>query len=269
MTYKVYIHTFPNGKKYIGLCKGSEKKRWGIGGKKYAEHPVMNAAIQKYGWDNIKHEIVASGLTKEEAMKMEETLIAKYKTFPPSLGFGYNCTSGGESRLPSDEERAKMSEKSRKWWSDPQNKEKWIRNRTGKKKNLTEEQRHEIGRKLAEFNRGKPLSEEHKKKISESEKGRKPWNTGMKMPEEYCKKLSEIHKKMKHVRSEHHNKMILEACRKPVMCVETGVIYCSQREAAIMTNTNEGKIGKVVKGERKTAGGYHWVRVEKEKTCQT
>lgn len=263
MTYKVYIHTFPNGKRYIGLCKGSEKKRWGIGGKKYANHPIMNAAIQKYGWDNIQHEVVATGLTQQEAMKMEETLIAQYKTFPPSLGFGYNCTSGGESRLPSDEERATRSKKSLEWWSNPQNKEKWVRNRTGKKKNLTDEQRKEIGRRLSEFNRGKPLSDEHKMKISESAKGHKPWNTGIKMPEEYCKKLSEIQKKIDHTHSEYQDKMILEACRKPVICVETGVVYYSQREAAMLTNTNEGKISEVLKGSRKTAGGYHWKRAEK------
>lgn len=263
MTWKVYIHTFPNGKRYVGICKGSVKKRWGIGGKRYKRHPVMSAAIAKYGWDNIKHEIVASNLSQEEAMKMEEMLISKYKTFPPSLGFGYNCTSGGESRVPTPEQREKIGERSRLWWSDPKNREHMSEAQVGVRR-FTEEQKIEIGKRLAEHNRGRCHTEEHKRKISESGKGRKAWNTGMKMPEEYCMKLSEMRRGKPKPHSEHQDKMILEACRKPVMCVETGVVYYSQREAAMETNTNEGKLSEVLKGSRKTAGGFHWKRVPRE-----
>ena len=264
MNWKVYIHTFPNGKRYVGICKGSAKKRWGICGKKYDRHPVMSAAISKYGWDNIKHEIVASNLSQKEAMQMEEMLIAKYKTFPPSLGFGYNCTTGGESRIPTDEQREKVGEYFREWWSIPENRENIIKSRIGKRKPMSEEEKARNAERLAEHNRGRPLAEERKRKISESLKGKKPWNKGMKMSDEYCKKLSDIQKKIDHSHSEYQDKMILEACRKPVMCVETGIVYSSQREAARATNTNEGKLSEVLKGLRKKAGGFHWKRVPKE-----
>lgn len=270
MTWKVYIHTFPNGKRYIGICKGSTQKRW-RSGKGYDMHPVMKSAISKYGWENIKHEIVATDLTQEEALKMEEMLIAQYKTFPPSLGFGYNCTTGGESRIPTEEQRKKVGEYFREWWKDSQNRERMTKSRTGIKR-FTEEQKAQIGKRLSDFNRGKPLTEEHKRKISESEKGRKPWNTGMKMPAAYCKKLSEIQKTKCHKHSEHQDKMILEACRKPVMCIETGITYYSQREAAMATSTNESKISEVLNGNRKTAGGFHWARVPREEgedQCRT
>ncbi|MBO5969223.1 MAG: hypothetical protein J6S14_12080 [Clostridia bacterium] len=263
MTWKVYVHTFPNGKRYVGICKGSAKKRWGIGGKHYDKHPVMRAAIAKYGWDNIKHEIVATDLSQKEAMNMEEMLIAKYKTFPPSLGFGYNCTTGGESRIPTEEQIKETGKRSKQWWSDPKNRERMSKAHTGVKR-FTEEQKAEMSRRLAEFNRGRPLSEERKKKISDTLKGRKPWNTGLKMSEEYCKKLSDIKKGKPRPHSESHNRAVLEACRKPVMCVETGMIYYSQREAAMATNTNEGKLSEVLKGTRKTAGGFHWKRVPRE-----
>lgn len=261
--WSVYIHTFPNGKKYVGICKCTPKKRWGAGGKRYNEHPVMSAAIRKYGWDNVTHEIVANGLTQQEAMKMEEALIAKYKTFPPTLGFGYNCTSGGESRIPSDETREKIGSASKKYWDTPGYRELQIASRTGKKRDYSPERRKQIGEKLAAFNRGKHLSEEHRRKISEAGKGRNAWNTGLKMPDDVRKKLSEIQKTKCHKHSEYHDKMILEACRKPVLCVETGIVYYSQREAAKETGANEGKISEVVKVSRKTAGGYHWQRVEK------
>ena len=44
------------------------------------------------------------------------------------------------------------------------------------------------------WNKGKTLSKETRKKISESGKGRIPWNKGKPMSEEYKRKLSEAHK---------------------------------------------------------------------------
>lgn len=262
--WKVYVHTFPNGKRYIGICKGTTAKRWGKGGKGYDRHPLMRDAISEYGWETIKHEIVADGLTQKEAMALEERLIGEYKTFPPSLGFGYNCTSGGESRIPTDEQRKKTSETSKKWWKVPENRNAIIAKRTGQKRNYSEARRKEIGERLANINRGKHLSEEHKKKLSELRKGTTPWNTGVKMSEEYREKLSQLRKGRPIKHSDIQDMRIYETCRKPVMCVETGVIYGSQREASKLTNTNEGKISNVLSGLRKTAGGYHWIRVQKE-----
>lgn len=42
----------------------------------------------------------------------------------------------------------------------------------------------------------------------------------------------------------------------------TGVIYESITEAARQTNINKSGIARYCKGERKTAGGYHWEKVE-------
>ena len=52
----------------------------------------MNA-INKYGWNNIQHEIFASNLTKDEACDMEKTLITLLKS---NRGYGYNYTNGGD-----------------------------------------------------------------------------------------------------------------------------------------------------------------------------
>lgn len=114
-SYSVYIHTFPNGKKYVGITSQKPEKRW-ENGKGYRrknngkyQQPLMAKATLKYKWDDISHEIVFDGLTKEEAEQKEIELIAKYQSNNPE--YGYNITSGGEGSLgwnPTEEWREKQ-----------------------------------------------------------------------------------------------------------------------------------------------------------------
>lgn len=91
----VYIHTvIENGKKYVGQCNGDPKERWGSNGYRY-KGLYFYTAIIKYGWQNIRHEIVATGLTQEEADKLERELIKQYKT--NDKRFGYNVAIGGKN----------------------------------------------------------------------------------------------------------------------------------------------------------------------------
>jgi len=86
--YKVYIHTFPNGKKYVGITKQDVIKRWGLHGTGYKGQRFLWDAIQKYGWDNVIHEIVMYGLFESEALAVETALIKQFKTYDSN--FGYN-----------------------------------------------------------------------------------------------------------------------------------------------------------------------------------
>lgn len=88
----VYIHTCPNNKKYIGITKDT-KRRWGSMGQEYHSCKSFYYAIRKYGWINIKHDILHNNLSKEEAEQLEIECIKKYKT--TNLQYGYNMTSGG------------------------------------------------------------------------------------------------------------------------------------------------------------------------------
>ena len=88
--YCVYRHIFPNGKSYIGISKDAEK-RWN-GGAGYNTQPKMARAINKYGWDNVKHEILSERLTKELAQQLEKHYIAEYD----SIRNGYNTSIGGD-----------------------------------------------------------------------------------------------------------------------------------------------------------------------------
>lgn len=53
-----------------------------------------------------------------------------------------------------------------------------------------------------------------------------------------------------------------KTAKQKIINVETGVIYESITEAARQTNINKSGIARCCKGERKTAGGYHWEKVE-------
>ena len=88
MLYSVYMHTFPSGKKYVGVTKDISQ-RWRPGA--YASNKKMYAEIEQVGWDKIKHEVLFSGLSREDAQKKEIELIKEYDT----IKHGYNKSRGG------------------------------------------------------------------------------------------------------------------------------------------------------------------------------
>lgn len=184
--YFVYMHISPNGKRYIGITQNC-LKRWrnGLG---YWRNKYFYNAIQKYGWNNFEHIVVAENLTLDEAEEIEIELIAKYKTNEKE--FGYNHAEGGKINHGyklSDETRKKLSES-----------HIGIPN-ANKGKSISEEHKNKISKSLKNKRigenhhfYGKHHSEETKEKISESNKG-KSRNAG----EDnywYGKNFSEEHK---------------------------------------------------------------------------
>lgn len=92
MSYSVYKHITPNNKVYIGITSLDPVSRWnkGFG---YKNNKYFYSAIKKYGWDNIHHEVILSGLTKQQAERIETDLIAKYDS--ANRKNGYNICLGG------------------------------------------------------------------------------------------------------------------------------------------------------------------------------
>lgn len=111
--YSTYCQIFPNGKIYVGITSKKPEQRWQKG-KGYGEGSFVRNAIEKYGWENVETEIVASNQTEEEAKNFERLLIKQLDTMNPE--HGYNLTSGGEM-VPgycySEIARKRMSEKKR------------------------------------------------------------------------------------------------------------------------------------------------------------
>lgn len=94
MGYCVYKHTSPSGKVYIGITGRKPEHRWN-NGNGYYQNKHFKSAIDLYGWENFTHEIIADGLTKEEACQLEKNLISAYKS--NNKEFGYNKSIGGEN----------------------------------------------------------------------------------------------------------------------------------------------------------------------------
>lgn len=106
--YSVYKHTTPSGKVYIGITSKPVEKRW-LNGRGYRRNEHFWNAIQKYGWDNIEHTVLASGLSKEEASEVEKMYISLFHSH--EMKHGYNLTEGGETGIVHTmESRRKLSE---------------------------------------------------------------------------------------------------------------------------------------------------------------
>lgn len=107
--YSVYIHIFPNNKKYIGITSQTPHRRW-RNGNGYKSQEMLTRAINKYGWENIEHIILFENLTQEQAEQKEIELINEYKT--NIRKYGYNIEAGGNSARGyhlSEKTRKKMS----------------------------------------------------------------------------------------------------------------------------------------------------------------
>lgn len=212
------MHTSPNNKKYIGITSQKPKRRWRKNGEGYKDHLYFWRAIQKYGWDNFKHDILYVDLTKEEAEQKEVELIAYYNS--NDIDFGYNMSIGGESGSKgykyTEEQRKRMSE-----------------NRKGEKngmygKHHTEESIEKGRIKHLREN----LSPDTIHKMSVAKKGKKRSNESIRKQ--------------------------AEAISNKVICIETYVVYNGTKEAGRVNNIDPSCISKVCRGERKTAGGFHW-----------
>lgn len=284
--HKVYKHTFPNGKIYIGITLQKPEDRW-INGKGYHHNSYMINAINKYGWENIKHEILFDNLTKEQAIEKEIELIAFYRS--NKRDFGYNIESGGNyAGCVSEETKKKISnsckgktmpreaveriaEKNRGKKRSPEVCAKLSQQRMGKKRGKRSYEHNENMRKaltgkkrtleqrqrMSEAQKGKKMSEEARKKIGLAHKGKK-------VSEETRRKMSEV-KKGKTASPETREKM-RKRMQKKVRCIETGEIFNSVLEAtAYYGFKSHRSICASAQNPCVRAGGKHWEYINEKK----
>lgn len=144
VVYLVYMHTAPNGKAYIGQTFDYQRRCWEH--KKQKRCIAFSRAIQKYGWDNFKHEVLKDSLTLEEANIWEKFYIERFNTIKPN---GYNIRTGGNNSRLHESSKIKIGNANRgRIVSD------------------------ETRKKLATF-KGKKHSEEHKENMRAKMTGRK------------------------------------------------------------------------------------------------
>ena len=103
--YKIYVHTTPDGRKYVGVTsKENPERRWRKG-EKYKVNIRFYNAIKSVGWDNIKHQVLETVEDKEIAIKREEYYTLLWRSNEPE--FGYNIYVG---HIQSEETKNKRSE---------------------------------------------------------------------------------------------------------------------------------------------------------------
>lgn len=264
-TYCVYIHTNKiNNKKYVGLTKHgyNPNRRWmnGIG---YDGCAYFYHAIQKYGWDNFDHEIIASNLTLSEANHFEEILIKMLDTMNPSNG--YNLKAGGETNVMSQATRDKMREsQTGKTISEQTRRKMSVNSKSGTK---------EVREKISAALTGRMLSEETKRKIGSASKGR---NVGRKHTEEELEKMKAKRRSGQRKQggapkgvpiSEETKKKIQEGSHKKQVVQKSlnGDVlryYDSMSNASRVTGVNLGSISSCCNKRFRTAGGFIWEFVD-------
>ena len=94
MEWVIYKHTAPSGNIYIGQTCKNPNYRWS-NGNGYKHAPKFWNAIKKYGWNNITHEIIESGIKEQKIANEREIYWIK---FYDSYKHGYNATLGGDSQ---------------------------------------------------------------------------------------------------------------------------------------------------------------------------
>ena len=281
--YIIYKHTLVldcshKGWSYIGQTVQKVNSRW-RNGRGYRNSGIFRKAINKYGWENFSHEILADNIkTKIEANKLEQKFITKYHTYikDPNC-MGYNMTPGGDGGGFAGHKHS--------------NKSKNKARQANKGKARSEEAKKHY--KEAALRRP-PMSAEIKLKISNTRKSLKipsPTTT-----EILCIETQQIYPSIKAAveatgftaiprciqgknltAGGYHwakttdfqkiaqfstfiNGQQLPAgynnC-KAVVCIETGRIFLSIKEASAFI----GCVGidRVCRKERSTAGGYHWM----------
>lgn len=122
--YFLYKLTFPNSKIYIGQTVDFFKRMRGhksdsFNPKRMSRNCQVNNAIRKYGWDNVKKEIVLT-CKKERIDTFEREYIKLFRS--TNRAFGYNRESGGNSKKIVSVESRRLISKSRsgkKTWSKP------------------------------------------------------------------------------------------------------------------------------------------------------
>lgn len=226
--YTVYKHTTPSGKIYVGITSKPVEQRW-LNGRGYSRNEHFWNAIQKYGWENIKHDILETGLTREQAASAEIRFIALFDS--ANQNKGYNLTLGGEKG-------AKHTEESRR---------KLSKSKLGKRYNI-----------------GVPFTEERKKHLRENHadvSGDKNPNFGKKWTEEQIA-IRQAHRTYKSGGEAPTARPILQLDTEGNVVKRWGSISEASAEYC------KSSIKDCLRGKYKQHKGYLW-RYEDEKRNQT
>ena len=248
-----------NGKRYIGMTSQSPNERF-RNGNGYKSSPHFFHAIQKYGWNNFDHMILAQNLSKDEAIRKEIEIIALYRS--NDAKFGYNITPGGE--VCAGEDNPWFGKK-----HTAESKEKMSRAKKGVPKS------EEWRRKISNSNKGKIVSDQTKEKMRKSHadvSGKNNPMYGKRLSKEHIEKMVAASKTEKAIEKMKKNKIWHEGKNNPnakrVICIETQKIYDTVNDAAADNGCNPTKVSAVCHGKRNHTKNLHFEFIRKERNFE-
>ena len=259
--YTVYRLTDPEGKMYIGCTGLQPKRRWGKG---YTKNTPVRKAIDKIGWENFEKSVCCENLTREGAEKLERWFIAYYDSTNPEKG--YNRALGGLGKGVCMCETTKMLNrlsKNRQYEMDPGLRER-VKNgvREAYRKDPSYRVRIIEGHRRA-YSEDPDLRERVRKGVLKAYENdpnywKKVSSSKKRFYAERPEKRENISRGMREYLSKPENRAFInsDSRPKPVICVETGEYYPSQRAAEKATGLYG--IHKVCAGKKLTSGGFHW-----------
>ena len=256
--YCVYVHkNKTNGKRYCGITSQTPENRWRRYGTGYTHNTHFQNAISKYGWDGFEHTIIASGLTKEEANNLERAYIREFNLLDQN--FGYNQTKGGDGT-----DGYKHTELT---------KQKMSKSRIGH--TCDEETRNKISKKnsgssngmygVIPWNKGATMPDDVRQKISAHRKGKTSGKShpmyGKKHSDESRRKMSESQKGRAAWNKDIHTGIKPANAKAVGMYNDNGElikVYQTISEASLAVGACNGNISACCRGRVKHACGYVW-----------
>ena len=284
-TYIIYVHTNKiNGKKYVGQTRYSLEERTKKDGYGYRNQSKFYNAIIKYGWENFDHEILYTGLSQEEANKLEIQLIKELDT----IDNGYNIHTGGSHHNPTRMIEGKIG-KEASWYGKKHSEEyKQYMSQLMKKKWQNEEYRLQVCENMKKNHAdvaGKNNTQSKavyciEKDIVKDSCGDMAVYLGFdrvnggKIIGAVCRQEKYKYQNYHFVwATEKDNKNLIETILEKdknciyhgceVICLETNKIYKSYKEASRDTGADASSISRCCNGKQKTAGGKHWQLLKK------
>lgn len=276
------IENLVNGKKYIGqsqdVYKRFNKHRSDLRNNRHHSFYLQHS-WNKYGENNFAFKIIEQ-CSVDSLDKKEVEYISFYNTCDKSFGYNIECGGNALKKL-SEETKKKISSRLRGRKFSDDHKRKLSESLTGKNnpmygkigklnpqygRDMSGENNPHYGfkhtdsakEKMSKVHKGKPLSTEQRKKISERFKGDKnPWY-GTHLTADMRRKMSEAHKKIPIAKQ--CREASIKANSKQVAQYDLNgfilQIFSSAKEAGRRLGIDSSGISKVCRGVNKTVSGF-------------
>jgi group I intron endonuclease len=243
------ITNIVNGKVYIGQTVRTLKARWAQHCSKKGCLLIYNA-IKKYGKDSFTIEQIHLANSLNELNQKETEYIKIFNSLYPN---GYNLNTGGGNKKWSQKSKGKMS-KSHMGKKLTESHKEAIRRSVKKVFTENPERLKNSHKALKDWNnqnrlkgyhpkRGKRLSEESKKRISEAKKGSKNPMFGKTISQSQKEAIRKALEKRK------------ESLPK-VLCHQNNTVYKNVHDAAQQLGLRRASVSNVITGRSKTIKGY-------------